>query len=94
AFKVLAVHTPELFQEASDAGIDLYLCGHTHGGQICLPWIGPVLLNSHCPRRLTRGRWKQGSMQGYTSTGAGSSMVPLRFNCAPEIALIELKKGK
>jgi predicted MPP superfamily phosphohydrolase len=92
AFKVLAVHTPELFREASRAGIDLYLCGHTHGGQICLPWIGPVLLNAHCPRRLTRGSWRQGRMQGYTSTGTGSSMVPVRFNCPPEITLIELRK--
>lgn len=91
AFKILAVHTPELFKEAAEQRINLYLCGHTHGGQICLPFIGPVLLNAHCPRRLSHGVWRQGAMQGYTHVGTGSSMVPVRFNCPPEIALIELK---
>ena len=91
AFKILVVHTPELYEEAERAGVDLYLCGHTHGGQIRLPVVGPLLLNSHSPRRLASGPWTWKSLQGYTSPGAGSSMVPVRFNCPPEIGLIELK---
>lgn len=89
-FKTMVVHTPELYEEAEKAGMDLYLCGHTHGGQIRLPLVGPILLNSHSPRRMARGSWTWGKMQGYTSPGAGSSMVPVRFNCPPEIGLIEL----
>ena len=88
--KVLAVHTPELWQEAAGRGIDLYLCGHTHGGQIRLPLIGAPLLNAACPKRFTDGFWTHGGMQGYTSRGAGSSMVPVRFNCPPEVVLITL----
>lgn len=92
AFKILLVHTPEIIPEAAAAGISLYLCGHTHGGQICFPLIGPVLLNASCARRYARGRWSYGRVQGYTSNGIGSSGVPVRFLCPPEAVLIELKR--
>jgi uncharacterized protein len=90
AFKILLVHTPELIREAEADGIDLYLCGHTHGGQICLPLIGPILTNANCPRAYARGLWKYKHLQGYTSPGVGASGVPVRFFCPPEIGLIEL----
>jgi len=89
-FKVLLVHTPELLAEAEASGVDLYLCGHTHGGQICLPFLGPLIWGAHCPRRYVRGAWKYKRMQGYTSAGVGVSVVPVRFFCPPEIVLIEL----
>src|SRR5262249_17389272 len=63
--KVLLAHTPELFDQAASAGINLYLCGHTHAGQIRLPLIGAPLLNSDCPRALTQGKWEYAGMQGY-----------------------------
>jgi uncharacterized protein len=90
AFKVLLVHTPEMFEEASDSGVDLYLCGHTHAGQIALPFIGAPLRNADCPREFGRGRWHYREMQGYTSAGVGCSMLPVRFNCPPEIVILEL----
>jgi predicted MPP superfamily phosphohydrolase len=90
-FKVLLVHTPELVAEAATHGIDLYLCGHTHGGQICLPWLGPVISGANCPRRYVRGAWRHKRVQGYTSAGVGVSVVPVRFFCPPEIVLIELR---
>jgi predicted MPP superfamily phosphohydrolase len=90
-FKILLVHTPEMVAEAAQHGIQLYLCGHTHGGQICLPWIGPIIVNANCPRRFTRGIWRYKHVQGYTSAGVGTSGVPVRFFCPPEIALIELR---
>ena len=90
-FKVLLVHTPELVTDAEAHGIDLYLCGHTHGGQICLPWIGPVISAANSPRRYIRGAWRHKRMQGYTSAGVGVSVVPVRFFCPPEIVLIELR---
>jgi predicted MPP superfamily phosphohydrolase len=91
AFKVLLVHTPELVKEAEAYGIDLYLCGHTHGGQICLPLIGPVVINTSCPRAYARGVWQYKQLQGYTNSGVGASGVPVRFFCPPEIGLIELR---
>lgn len=92
AFKILLVHTPEIIPEAVSRGIHLYLCGHTHGGQMCLPWIGPLLVNANCPRRFTRGVWRSGGLQGYTSAGIGSSGVAARYNCPPEMTLIELRR--
>jgi uncharacterized protein len=92
AFVILLAHSPELYREAQRCGVNLYLCGHSHGGQLCLPLIGPVLLNADCPRTLCAGAWTYKGMSGYTSAGAGSSMVPVRFFCPPEITVIELKK--
>lgn len=91
ACKILLVHTPELLPEAEASGIDLYLCGHTHGGQICFPLIGPLITGANCSRRYARGAWQYKRMQGYTSAGVGVSVVPVRFRCPPEIGLIELR---
>ena len=90
ALNILLVHSPELAEEASERGIDLYLCGHTHGGQVCLPGIGPLILNASCPRRYKTGLWRCGGMVGYTSRGIGPSGVAVRFNCPPEITVFEL----
>ena len=89
--KILLVHSPELAQGAAEHGIDLYLCGHTHAGQVCLPGIGPLVLNANCPHRYKKGLWQNGAMVGYTSRGVGTSGVAVRFNCPPEITVFELR---
>jgi len=91
AFSILLSHTPEIYRQAAHAGFDLMLAGHTHGGQICLPGGVPVTLDSNLPRRMGRGSWKYRDMVGYTSAGAGSSIVPIRFNCPPEITVHRLR---
>ncbi|MFL6450303.1 MAG: metallophosphoesterase [Bryobacteraceae bacterium] len=93
-FKVLLAHAPELYESASDAGIDLYLCGHTHAGQIRFPIVGSIRNNSSCPKEYAYGYWRHGSMQGYTSAGTGSSGLPVRYNCPAEVVVIELRRGK
>lgn len=93
AVSLLLSHTPEIWREAAHAGYDLFFCGHTHGGQICLPGGIPVTLDSDCPRSLGRGYWRHGGMQGYTSAGTGTSVVNARFNCPPEISLHTLTQG-
>ncbi len=90
AFKILLVHTPELIAEAENQQVNLYLCGHTHGGQICLPLLGPLVTQTSCPRRYTGGKWQYKSLKGYTSFGVGCSGLPVRFFCPPEIGIIEL----
>ena len=90
-FTILLAHSPELYCEAQQCGVNLYLCGHTHGGQLCLPLLGPVLLNAKCPRGFCAGAWMYEGMAGYTSAGAGSSMVAARFLCPPEITVLELR---
>jgi len=64
---------------------------HTHGGQICLPGSIPMTLDSVLPRHMGSGPWKYRDMVGYTSVGAGSSIVAVRINCPPEITLHHLE---
>lgn len=90
AFAILLSHTPEIYRQAVHAGFDLLLSGHTHGGQICLPGSIPITLDSVLPRRMGAGAWRYGSMAGYTSVGAGSSIVAVRYNCPPEVTLHRL----
>jgi uncharacterized protein len=93
AFSILLSHTPEVYRQAAHAGFRLLLSGHTHGGQICLPGSIPITLDSALPRRLGAGAWKHHEMIGYTSVGAGSSIVPVRINSRPEITLHRLQQG-
>jgi predicted MPP superfamily phosphohydrolase len=90
AFSILLSHTPEIYRQAAHAGFDLLLSGHTHGGQICLPGSIPITLDSVLPRRMGAGAWRYNDMIGYTSVGAGSSVVSVRYNCPPEITLHRL----
>jgi len=87
---VLLSHTPEVYRSAARAEFNLMLSGHTHGGQICLPGNIPVTIDARLPRRMAAGAWTYRNMAGYTSTGVGSSIVPVRFNCPPEITLHHL----
>jgi uncharacterized protein len=93
-FSILLSHTPEIYRQAAHAGFDLLLSGHTHGGQICLPGGIPITLDSVLPRSLGSGAWTYKDMAGYTSVGAGSSVVPVRFNCPPEITLHCLRSAR
>lgn len=90
-FSILLSHTPEIYRQAAHAGFDLLLSGHTHGGQICLPGSIPITLDSVLPRHLGSGAWTYNGMAGYTSVGAGASIVAVRLNCLPEITLHHLQ---
>jgi predicted MPP superfamily phosphohydrolase len=92
-FSILLSHTPEIYRQAAHADFNLLLSGHTHGGQICLPGSIPIILDSVLPRRMGAGAWQYHGMSGYTSVGAGSSVVPVRLNCSPEITLHCLRRG-
>ena len=89
---VLLAHAPSIHEDAAAAGVSLVLCGHVHGGQVCLP-SGKTLAWRHWtfPRRVWRGRWTEGATQGYTTTGVGACGAPLRLNCPPEIVLARLR---
>jgi uncharacterized protein len=87
------IHSPELCDVAEQSGVDLYLTGHTHGGQLCLPGGVPIYRNARSPARMVNGRWSLGRMQGYTSAGTGSSGWPVRLNCPPEVAVHVLRRG-
>jgi uncharacterized protein len=90
-FRIALVHSPEIADHAAEAGIALYLCGHTHGGQICLPGGRALLTRLTRCRHAARGFWREGPMAGYTSHGLGTSWPPLRYNCPGELTLITLR---
>lgn len=92
-FRIALVHSAEVADHAAAAGCGLYLCGHTHGGQICLP--GGRLVFSQLVRchHAAAGVWRHGDMVGYTSPGLGVSPPSVRFNCRGGAALITLRCG-
>ena len=93
-FSILLSHTPEVYRQAAHANFNFFLAGHTHGGQICLPGSLPIKLEAKLPRRLGAGAWRHEKMDGYTSVGAGSCVIPVRLNCPPEITLHHLKSAR
>ncbi|MBV8192235.1 MAG: metallophosphoesterase family protein [Alphaproteobacteria bacterium] len=92
AFPIALVHSAEMADHAARAGYALYLCGHSHGGQVCLPGGRPLLAHLARCHRGARGLWRWDEMTGYTTTGLGVSGPPLRFNCPGEAALITLRR--
>jgi hypothetical protein len=91
-FTILLAHSPEAYREAALYQPAVYLCGHTHGGQIRFPGKKPLFTNSKAPRFTADGPWRYKGMRGFTSRGVGSSGVPLRFNCSAEIHIFQLRK--
>ena len=92
--KILLSHSPEIIRDASNLGVDYYISGHTHGGQICLPGGLPIITNCQCERKYSSGAWRYRNMAGYTSRGVGFSRVQARFFCPPEITIHRLMSGK
>jgi len=93
AVSVLLSHTPETYMRAAHAEFSLALCGHTHGGQICLPGGVPIIWDANCPRGMAAGPWQYHELIGYTSKGSGTSIVDVRLNCPPEVTVHELLLG-
>ena len=85
--KLLLAHNPVIFREAARHGIDLTLSGHTHGGQIRLRDTEKNII----PRRRKAGLHKLRKSQLYITRGIGTVVVPMRYQCPPEISLLELK---
>lgn len=93
-FRIALVHSPEMADHAAQARVALYLCGHTHGGQVCLPGGRALLTRLTRCRHAASGLWQEGAMQGYTSRGLGSSWPPLRYNCRGDMTLITLRQAR
>ncbi len=92
SFSVLLAHSPGLLRESRRRGVDYYLCGHTHGGQLCLPNKKPIITKAKCERKYAVGPWEYKTMKGYTSRGTGTSGLPIRLYCPPEIIVHTLCK--
>ena len=88
ACTILLAHSPEIVLELPKDRFDLVLCGHTHGGQLCLPGGHWLHVPVHGLRpEFIRGPWRIDDTQGYTSPGTGGCGVPARLNCPGELTI-------
>lgn len=93
--RIVLSHDPDVFAYWPDqVRCDLMLCGHTHGGQAYLPFIGPPFVPSQFGFRYLEGWFREGAKQLYVSRGIGTSGVPFRWRCPPELTLIELVRAE
>jgi predicted MPP superfamily phosphohydrolase len=90
ATKLLLSHVPDLADEAAAAGVAVQLSGHTHGGHVRAPVLGPLALPRH-GTRYPLGLLPIGGMHLYVTRGVGG--MPLRFGCPPEATILTLRRG-
>ena len=87
---ILLSHTPDIFPKVWE-NVNLTLAGHTHGGQVRIPLIGPIFTASRYGDKYAKGYIEENEKKMIVSTGIGTSIFPIRFNCLPEIIIIEFK---
>ncbi len=88
---ILLSHSPDVIEEAATRGIPLVLSGHLHGGQVVIPFAGPVVGMSKFGTRFAWGHFHIGNTQLIVSRGLGEEGVPLRLFCPPEIVVLTLR---
>jgi uncharacterized protein len=93
-FKILLAHSPELFDLAQKNDYQMYLTGHTHGGQISLPGGRAIVTHIKTGKKYYRGVWRINGMTGFTNQGCSASGIPVRFNTQSEIAYLTLRRKK
>lgn len=89
---IALIHNPDLFPGVP-ASVPLTLAGHTHGGQIALPWLGPLMVPSRHGRRFAHRLVEEHGRLLYVTSGLGTNVLPLRFGVPPEIVVLELRSG-
>ncbi|MEP9356010.1 metallophosphoesterase [Xanthobacter sp. KR7-65] len=92
-YRIALIHSAACREAAAREGFQLYLCGHTHGGQICLRPGRPLLALFGTALGFASGVWREGRMIGHTSRGLGTSSLPVRIQCPPAATLIVLRAG-
>lgn len=90
--KILLSHNPDVNHDidAFRKRVDLVLSGHTHGGQVVLPFIGAPFMPSLFGQKYRLGLVADGARQTFITSGVGVNFAPVRYNCPAEVALIEL----
>ena len=87
---ILLAHEPDFADVSAATGrFDLQISGHSHGGQVVVPGIGPPI-TPWLAKKYPSGRYRIGSMQQYTNRGVGMSNLDIRFNCRPEVTVFTL----
>ena len=92
-FNIFLYHSPDLIEDVQGYNVDLYLAGHTHGGQVCLPFYGAILTFSKFGKKYEAGMYDVGPMKLYVNRGLGmeGGKAPrVRFFARPEIAVFDI----
>ncbi|SPF43865.1 Metallophosphoesterase [Candidatus Sulfotelmatobacter kueseliae] len=89
---ILLAHEPDYADDVSHYPVDMQLSGHSHGGQVRLPLVGPLYL-PRLARKYVWGLYRVGPLTLYTNPGLGTLGVPIRWNCPPEITLLTLRRA-
>ena len=95
-YSIFVYHYPDIAEEAAQAGADLYLCGHTHGGQVALPLYGALVTLSRHGKKYERGLYTVGDMLMYVNHGIGMEPAPaprVRFLSRPEVTVFDIAPG-
>jgi predicted MPP superfamily phosphohydrolase len=90
---ILLSHQPRVLDAAETAGISLILSGHTHGGQVSLPYLGAPARFADPDFKYIRGLYNRNGTQLYVSRGTGVIGLPVRIGARPEIAILRLRRG-
>ena len=89
---VLMAHEPDYADYVAGYPVDLQLSGHTHGGQVRFPFVGPLVLPA-LAKKYVWGLFKIRDLTLYTNAGIGTVELPVRWNCPPEITFITVRKS-
>jgi predicted MPP superfamily phosphohydrolase len=90
---ILLAHEPDFADHvARYGGVDFMLSGHTHGGQVRLPLLPPMMLPPH-GKKYVEGLFRVGPTQLYVNRGIGTVGLPMRLHCPPEITVFTLTPG-
>jgi predicted MPP superfamily phosphohydrolase len=89
---VLLAHEPDYADTVARYSVDLQLSGHSHGGQVRVPFVRPLFL-PELARKYVWGLYQIGGLALYTNPGLGTVNLPVRMNCPPEITLLTLRRS-
>ena len=90
---ILLAHEPDFADQAAKFPIDLQLSGHSHGGQIRIPFV-PLFYLPDLAKKYVMGNYQVGPLPLYTNAGIGTVDIPVRLNCPPEITFITLRSAQ
>lgn len=90
--KILLAHSPDIIDNLRKEKVDLILTGHTHGGQVIIPFIKPFWIPTKNRGKYASGLFEVNDTLLYVNRGIGTAALPIRFNCPPEITVIELER--
>lgn len=87
---ILLTHSPDIFPKIPK-DVNITLSGHVHGGQVRLPLLGALIVPSNYGNKYSQGLVVEKNKKMFITKGIGNSILPIRFNCVPEIAVIQFE---